>query len=232
MRGDALIGSVARMLAQLPWKVVYVGGSTTFLHLTDRSAPEPELTDDVDVVVEVTSPVEYQVALRTKLRALGAREDTSEGAPLCRWLLAGLTVDVMTPNDQVLGFSNRWYPLALETSEAYRLSDGTEIQLIASTVFVATKLDAYGNRGNGDCLASKDIEDVIAVLDGRPEFVEELSRSTPALRDYVGAQFEALLRHVDFRYAVEGYMREAPERAAMVVARMQRLLAVRSASPE
>lgn len=56
MKGDALLQAVASVLGAMPWKLVYLGGSTTHLHLTDRAAPEPELTDDVDVVIEVTSP--------------------------------------------------------------------------------------------------------------------------------------------------------------------------------
>jgi hypothetical protein len=43
-------------------------------------------TDDVDCVVEVTSQREYY-QLSATLRELGLSEDSSPGAPLCRWLL-------------------------------------------------------------------------------------------------------------------------------------------------
>lgn len=220
MKGDALVSSVARSLGKLPWKVVYLGGSTTHLHLTDVTAPMPELTNDVDVVVEVTSPVEFQVDLRNELRKLGAREDTSEDAPTCRWILNDQKVDVMSPNDAILGFASHWYSLALHTAREHELSDGTRIYLISAPVFIATKLDAYRDRGKGDCLKSKDIEDLIAVLDGRPELLEELRQMPEDLQAYVRVQLSDLLADPNFDYAVEGYLNEAPERTARVFARI------------
>jgi hypothetical protein len=82
MKGDALLQTVASVLDSMPWKLVYLGGATTQLHLTDRAAPEPELTDDVDVVIQVTSPVEFHTHVREKMLELGAKQDTSEDAPL------------------------------------------------------------------------------------------------------------------------------------------------------
>lgn len=221
MKGEALISAAAKALGQLPWKVVYLGGSTTHFHLTDPAAPEPELTDDVDVVVEITSPVEFQVDLREKLKEIGAKEDTSEDAPTCRWIIRGLKVDIMTPNDAVLGFANRWYSLALETARTHILADGTQIDLIHAPVFVATKLEAYSDRGKGDCLGSKDIEDIIAVVDGRPELEEELAEMPEDMQQFVRAGLSQLLADANFTYAVEGYLHEAPERAADVFARLR-----------
>lgn len=221
--GDELLSKVAKSLARLRWKTVYLGGSTTHLHLTDLHAPRPELTDDVDVVVDVSSPVEFQVQLREELRALGAREDTSEDAPTCRWLLNGLKVDVMSPNADVLGFSNRWYPLALATAVEHQLPDGAVIHLIHGPVFLATKLEAYRDRGT-DCLSSKDVEDIIALLDGRPELTEELSRMPIELRTFVAEALLELRQESNFGYAVEGYLREDPERAPDVFTRIDKII--------
>jgi hypothetical protein len=66
VKGDALLRAVAGVLSDMPWKLVCLGGITTHLHLTDRAAPEPDLTDDVDVVIEVTSPVEFHTRVREK----------------------------------------------------------------------------------------------------------------------------------------------------------------------
>lgn len=230
MKGEVLISTVAKALRDLPWKVVYLGGSTTQLHFTDTAAPDPELTDDVDVVVEITSSAEYQVTLREKLKAAGAKEDSSEGAPLCRWLLGDIKVDIMTPDAAILGFSNRWYALALETARPRTLFDGSQIDLIHAPVFVATKLEAFRNRGRGDCLASKDIEDVIAVLDGRPELAEELAALPSALKDFIRGELSSLLSDPHFAYAVEGYLRDAPTRAPRTLERV-RSIARRATTP-
>lgn len=225
MNADALLSLAARTLGQLPWKVVYLGGSTTQLHLTDAAAPSPELTDDVDAVVEVTSPIEFQIDLRNRLLALGAKEDTSDDAPTCRWLIGDLKVDLMAPNAEILGFTNRWYPLALDTARRHVLADGTALEVVHAPVFLATKLEAYLDRGGGDCLASKDIEDVIAVLDGRPEIVLEIHQAPPDLSAFLRRQLGDLRGHPHFLYAVEGYLREAPARAAALYERLDRLLA-------
>jgi len=208
----------------MPWKLVYLGGSTTHLHLTDRAAPAPELTDDVDVVIEVTSPVEFHTRVREKMRELGAKEDTSEDAPLCRWIIAGITVDLMTSDDQALGFSNRWYPYALKNSRQHTLADGSTIELVSAVAFLATKLEAYNGRGRGDCLRSKDIEDVIAILDGRPEIVIEVSESSDEVRSFIALELAAL--HVDpnFAYAVDGYLHEEPERSSIVYERVREIV--------
>jgi len=221
--GDELLSKVAKSLATLRWKTVYLGGSTTHLHLTDAHAPQPELTDDVDVVVDVSSPVEFQVQLREALRALGAKEDTSEDAPTCRWLLNGLKVDVMSPNADVLDFSNRWYPLAIATAGEHQLPDGTVIRLIHGPVFLATKLEAYRGRGT-DCLSSKDVEDIIALLDGRPELAQELSLMPVDLGTFVAQALTELRQELNFGYAVEGYLHEHPERAPDVHARIDNII--------
>jgi hypothetical protein len=41
--------------------------------------------------------------------------------------------------------------------------------------------EAFDGRGKGDYLASHDIEDIIAVLDGRPVIVDEVKRAEPDL---------------------------------------------------
>ena len=80
--------------------------------------------------------------LAIRLRALAFQEDTREGAPLCRWVNRGTTLDVMPLDEKILGFSNRWYRAAMESSVTERLSDDLEIRIVTGPFFIATKLDA------------------------------------------------------------------------------------------
>jgi hypothetical protein len=66
----------------------------------------------VDVIVEVASYSQY-AKLSKRLRKLGFSEDSSEGAPICRWASEGMLLDVMPTDEKILGFSNRWYGPAL-----------------------------------------------------------------------------------------------------------------------
>jgi len=212
MKSNAeLLEDVALALAPLPYGRVFVGGATTHLFISDVAAPGVSPTNDVDVVVNVQSAVEFSVHLGEQLRRLGFQEDTSEDAPLCRWKVQGTTVDIMTPNEQILGFSNRWYGIALQRSETHTVGD-LEIQVIDAVTFLGTKIEAFNNRGKDDFLASKDIEDIIAVLDGRPELSSELEGREPELLAFIAASLSAWTGRSDFGYAIEGYLQSDEER--------------------
>ena len=95
--------TAARLLRPLLGDLVFVGGSVAGLLITDEAAADPRTTLDVDAVAEITSCAEY-AAFGDRLRALGFLEDTREGAPLCRWVHHGTTLDVMPLDEKILGF--------------------------------------------------------------------------------------------------------------------------------
>jgi len=99
-----LLELAASALGELLGEVVFVGGPTVTLWITDPGAPPVRPTNDVDVVVEV--------ATRTAFYGAPAR------AALRPYLLA-------------------------------------------------TKLEAFKGRGQGDFLASRDFGDIVALVDGR-----------------------------------------------------------------
>ena len=68
-----------------------------------------------------------------------------------------------------------------------------DLRLVARRV-LATKLEAFKGRGRGDYLASADNEDVIAVIDGRPEVLTEVEACPRELRAYLAGEFEQLIK--------------------------------------
>ncbi|MEN6359519.1 MAG: hypothetical protein ABFD59_05615, partial [Smithella sp.] len=106
---------MARHLGNLREKVVFVGGCATGLLITDPAMPEVRSTQDVDVIVEVASRLEYY-RLEKELRSRGFKQDMSENAPVCRWLVDDVKVDVMPTKEDILGFSNRWYLPAIRNA--------------------------------------------------------------------------------------------------------------------
>jgi predicted nucleotidyltransferase len=178
-----MIRRVAERLGELRDRVVFVGGAIVDLLITDPGAPPARATKDVDVIVEVASKHDYYELAKT-LRSLGFREDfISEGGPMCRWVIDGITVDTMPMQGHVLGFSNRFYPLAVETAVPLEIAGGLEIRLISGPCFLATKLEAFADRGGDDFMASSDMEDVIAVPDGRPEVIDEIRDSPDQVKN-------------------------------------------------
>jgi hypothetical protein len=131
--------AAARRLRPLLGELVFVGGSVTGLLITDEAAGAPRATLDVDAIVEIMSYAEY-VAFGNRLRALGFAEDTSEDAPLCRWVQESTILDVMPLDEKILGFSNRWHRAAMDTAEKRMLSDDLEVRMVTAPLFLATKI--------------------------------------------------------------------------------------------
>lgn len=185
------------MLRPLLEELVFVGGCATGLLITDRAVPGVRATVDVDAIAEITSYGEY-VQFAERLREVGFTEDSSEGAPVCRWKNSEVILDVMPLDEEILGFSNRWYRETVHAAETRMLEPSVQIRSITAPFFLATKLEAFKGRGRRDYFASHDLEDVLSVLDGRPEVLEEVRAASDGLRTYLALEFHALLREPRF----------------------------------
>ncbi len=200
----ALFEEAVRLLAPVLDELVFVGGCTTGFFITDPAATGVRPTKDVDAIVDVTTYAKYAV-LGDRLRALGLVEDTSAGAPLCRWRHGHVVVDVMPTDASVLGFSNRWYPDAIETAQTFSIA-GHAVRIATPALFMATKLEAFHARGGDDIQASHDLEDIIAVVDGRPTIVDEVFGAAADVRAYIGSEIRGLLENPDFAEALAGFL--------------------------
>ena len=202
----AMLGVVAgRLGPELCQTLVFVGGAAAGLLVSDPAQPALRPTEDVDLIAQVLALRDYRV-LEGRLLDRGFRQDTRPGAPICRWVVDGVTVDVMPTLPEVLGFSNRWYPLAAQTAQSVDLPDGVRIRVVSAPAFVATKLEAFLGRGKGDYLFSHDLGDVTSVVDGRNELMDEVRQASHDLRDYIGDQMRSLLSVRAFRDALPGYL--------------------------
>ncbi len=181
----------ASALEDLVDDVVFVGGATVTLWITDPAAPPPRPTKDVDVIVEVATRTGYH-AFEERLRAIGFRDETSI---ICRWIHreSGLILDAMPTDAALLGFENRWQREAFPHAVQVSLPSGTSIRAVPPTFLMATKVEAYLGRGEGDLLGSQDFADIVALVDGRQELVGELRAASEALRSYLAETLGPLL---------------------------------------
>jgi len=200
---NLLLSAVQRLVPLLD-RIVFVGGCAAGLLITDPGAAPVRPTVDVDAIVEIASYAEL-VALEVLLRQLGFDQPHVECAPLCRWIQGDLILDLMPTDSSILGFTNRWYSQALENAETVEVGEH-KIRLISASYFLATKLEAFHGRGQFDYRMSRDIEDIVTVLDGRPEIVAEVQRSTASLRQYLEDEFSGLLSERDFLEALPGHL--------------------------
>lgn len=196
---------VAHRLGLLREKVVFLGGAVTGLLITDAAAPEMRHTDDVDVIVEATSRSDYY-HIEDRLRELGFVQRHEPGDPLCRWTVGNVIVDLMATDEAILGFGNRWYKAAIQHSETMTIEPELTVRVITAPYFIATKMEAFRNRGKNDFLGSRDIADIVSVLDGRSELPSEIALSEEALETYIVATCLAYLDRPDFREGIAGHM--------------------------
>lgn len=226
-RNVEMLGIVAKGLKGLKEKVVFVGGATIDLFITDPAAPSTRETDDVDCVVEIAGRVEYY-ALEEQLRKLGFQHPMGEEAtPVCRWRFCGIKVDVMPTDGAVLGFKNRWYPEGMANAEEIALPNGERIAAFSVPYLLASKLEAFHDRGKGDYQASADMEDVVALLDGCLDAEQKIAAASPAVREYLADQFSRLLADGMFVISLEGHLgigSAGAERVGRCVEIMRRIL--------
>ncbi|MEZ0274847.1 MAG: hypothetical protein ACAH88_08070 [Roseimicrobium sp.] len=233
-RKEAELGMerVAASLRQLEGspRFVFIGGSSVPLHVTaQRREAEYRATKDIDVVIHTATYADYN-DIGEQLRKLGFADDME--LPI-RWHLDDLMVDVLPVGDIGHGMGNRWFQLAMERTMKRKLTGGTTVELAVAPVLLATKLEAFCDRGKSDPLASHDLEDIITLLDGRPEIVEEVRQMPEDLQRYLAEQATLLLALPELGYLLEGNLTatgEGEERVAQVMSRLRELAALRSAS--
>ncbi len=220
-----MIRHVAVRLVPLRERMAFLGGAATALLVTDPAAPDVRITTDVDVIVEAVSLGDYYNFSNT-LHELGFSTDTREGAPVCRWLVDGIAVDIMPTEEGILGFGNPWYREAL--NHAVILSvDGMPVRVVNSLYFLATKITAFRSRGHGDFLASHDIEDIITLLDGRPEVVSEHAAADRAVGQFISRAFAEFLGNRVFLDALPGHLPPDPasqQRIHLLMSRIQSIV--------
>lgn len=206
----AILELVAHALGPVCENVIFVGGCATGLLLTQERPDRIRITEDVDIVAQALTVHDYH-AIEKQVRAQGFSNDLRPNAPICRWVYKNVTLDLMPTVKDILGFANRWYPLALQTAELVTLSSGRGIRLITAPVFIGTKLEAFKDRGKDadgrpDFLGSHDLEDVITVADRRPELLGECRAAAPELRAYLAEEFTALFDNPEFEQALSGHL--------------------------
>lgn len=221
----ARLEAVAARLRNLLDELTLVGGCTAGLLMTDPGSPPPRPTVDVDLAVEAVTLAEYH-AFEKRVSATGLKRGQLAEDPICRWRDGQMVVDLMPLDEQILGFGNRWYRSAISHRTQARLPSGSLIHHVDAPHFLATKLDAFITRGQRDKLGSTDLEDIVRVVDGRAEIVEETSKASDALRAFVSAELRSCLRDRFFLEALPGHFEdrdEAQARMPDLVTRLRRL---------
>lgn len=174
------IKEVYRALDKYGSEVVFIGGAVVSLY-ADRITEEVRPTEDVDVLVEIYTPVQYG-QFEENLRSIGFNPD-KEAAFIGRFKINDITVDIMpVEGEKILGFGNAWYKQAFQNAVECAIDKDTDVKILPASWFIATKLEAFKSRGKNDGRMSEDFEDIVFILQNRNTVWKEMEETPGKLK--------------------------------------------------
>lgn len=197
-----MLQTVANGLGNLKDDMVFVGGAVAELYASNPEISEIRPTLDLDCVIELRSKTAH-AKLEDDLRALGFANDTSKGAPICRWVYQDILIDVMPSDSEVLGFSNRWYEEGIENKISKKLPDGTEIFVFPPEYYLAAKIEAHNGRGGNDLRQSHYFEDIVYILDNCSDLFENIANANESAKAYLKEECSKLLKNEGLTEGIE-----------------------------
>ncbi len=221
----ALLELAARRLDNLNSNVVYLGGCATALFINDPSALDVRATIDVDCIVDVISLVEYH-KFEKQLIKKGFKKSMEDDV-VCRFRCDEIILDVMPTDQKILGFGNPWYKKALQHAVNHEIANNLIIKSISAPYFLATKFEAFKTRGKNDLWGSHDYEDIISVIAGRTNIVEEITMASSELRKNLKEQFQQLIRNDQFEPTLPGHVNDGPatmDNVQVVIRRINQII--------
>jgi predicted nucleotidyltransferase len=188
-----LVAEVAVGLQELREQMVFVGGAIISLYTDDPAAEEIRPTTDIDMTINVVNFAEL-AKLQERLIDLGFYPNP-EGKSICAYRYNKIDIDIMPAEDSGIGIANTWYKPGFKYLQLVDLPDGITINILPAPYFLATKLEAFNDRGNNDYYGSHDFEDIIYLLDNRTTIVEEILNSQADVKQYIKQELTIIKDH-------------------------------------
>ena len=111
-----------------------------------------------------------------------------------------------------------WFRGAAETASTKSLGEGVRAPVIEPACFLATKLAAFRDRGLRDLYMSKDLEDILTLLDGCESIVALVRAAPIPIGNFVARELATHLENPDFVDALPGFSRtDEVSRARMLL---------------
>lgn len=194
---------IAQALGELNEQVVYVGGAVVSLYVDDPAAEDVRPTKDVDISLEVAS-IGALEALRESLIQKGFYQSAEDNV-VCRFRYEDIKVDVMSTKEIGWAPANRWFAPGFQYRVPVQLDEIT-IHILPLPYFLASKLEAFYDRGKTDPRTSHDFEDIVYVLNYTSDLEVQIQGSDSQVRQYLVGKFKDILTDKTKQEAILGYL--------------------------
>lgn len=187
----AILIEAAQKLKPLLEEIAFVGGGILPTYLPKGFDSTIRVTYDLVVVIKLAHYGSLD-SLNVRLKELGFYPD-SKSSVICRYTDQKILLDVMPTDSEVLGFSNRWYEDGLKNKEWITIAEGIDIPRFTIDYYLSTKWEAVKGRGNQDWRTSKDMEDIITLINYGA--LNQISTKDNDVNEYLKESFSELMNH-------------------------------------
>ncbi len=194
---------VAKALDTLCEEVVFVGGAMVNLYIDDPAAEDIRPTKDIDLAFQISTAGELE-QLRAELNQRGFKE-AADLQVICRFRYDDLQVDVMSTRAIGWAPGNRWFLKGFDFAHKVEL-DEVEIKVLPMPFFIATKFDAFFDRGIKDVFASSDLEDLVYLLSYTSDVVAQVLGAPEEVKMYVIECAQKILLDASIMSAIPGHL--------------------------
>ncbi|WP_234567495.1 hypothetical protein [Rhodohalobacter sp. 614A] len=192
----------AKKLEDFLEDAAFVGGAILHTYLPKNFEGQTRITYDLDIVIRLTHYGRLE-DLNERLATIGFYPD-KESSIICRYTDGELLLDVMPTKSKILGFTNQWYEEGLDNKEWISLNEETSIPRFTLPYYLAAKWEAVKNRGKNDWRMSKDMEDIITLVNYGA--IENLVNPKSKVLEYLKDSFRELIDHRNGREIILSHL--------------------------
>jgi len=193
------------------------------LYINDPADNDIRPTKEIDLTFRIMTLTELET-LRLKLIAKGFTQSVEDDV-ICRFRYEDLKVDVMPTREVGWAPSNRWFEDGFDKAIDYDLGE-LSIRILPLPYFLATKIEAFYNRGMDDLYLSHDFEDIVYLLNYTSTFPDQILSGDPEVMKYLFDHFKEMTYNPEIMNAMPGhlYFEETEERIKITLERINQLI--------
>jgi len=222
----AIVADVAEGLQELREHMVFIGGAMISVYTDDPAADEVRPTTDIDLTINLGDSYANFVKTEERLRELEFYPDP-EGHSICSYKYKNIAIDIMPADDSPIGVSNSWYKPGFDYLEHVELKEGLTINILSAPYFLATKFEAFEERGGGvDYYGSHDFEDIVYVLDNRTTIVKEVRDADDKVKAFLVGNLQKLMADNQAEVYLEAHISRliVQERLPMLIEKINAII--------